>query len=237
MHSYLSSDEPPEPTARLAPRRASLHAEYVSATDPGVCSTLDGWMHEIEQLERSPVCALSRAKLQDSRRICGELLHVLRGTGPGEGSASERSFVAVRALGRTQALASMFACPGATFIELIATAPWNLLGKEDPRDPRTIHGAGSTLMNHAVSWSLARGCAGRVALQADNPRALRYYERMGFRRMTPEHQPLALVPQGDSGWSPEILRIARGRPGPDEERAPWLLLDPTPDIRRASTSM
>ena len=88
-------------------------------------------------------------------------------------------------------------------------------------------------MRHAVSWSLSRGCGGRVALQADNPRALVYYEHIGFRRMTPADGPLAFVPQGDAGWSPEILRVALGCPGPDEERAPWLVLEPMPDARRA----
>ncbi|HTP29010.1 MAG TPA: GNAT family N-acetyltransferase [Anaeromyxobacteraceae bacterium] len=187
-------------------------------------------------LEKRPVCALSREKLQDSRRICRELLNVLRGTELGEGSTRERSLVAVGALGRTQALASMFACPGGTFVELIATAPWNLLGKNDPPDPRTIHGAGSALVSYAVSWSLARGCAGRVALQAENPRAFRYYERTGFRRMMPEDEPLGLVPRGESGWSPEILRVARGCPGPDEDRSPWLVFDLLRGARRALTS-
>ena len=231
MYSYRSSDEPPEPAARPALGRASLRAEQVSPSDPAWCSTLEGWLEAIRQLEGRPVSAATRIKLEDSRRICSELLQVLRGTGPGEGRAAERSLLAVRALGRTQALSTMFACPGATFIELIATAPWNLLGREDPSDPRTVRGAGSTLVRHAVTWSQARGCAGRVALQADNPRALSCYEHMGFRRMQPEDGPLAFVPRGDRGWSPEILRVAQGCPEPDEKSSPWLLFDPAPDAR------
>lgn len=228
MYSYRSSDEPPERTARPDKGRASLCSEHVSTRDPSWCITLEDWLGAIHQLEGSPVSPLTRAKLQDSHRICKELLHVLRGTEPGEGRACERSLIAVRALGWTQALSSMFACPGGTFIELMATAPWNLLGKDDPADPRTLHGAGSALIKQAVSWSRLRGCGGRVALQAENPRTLGFYERIGFRRMAPDDGPLALVPRGESDWSPEILRVAQGCPGPEEERAPWLVLDPVP---------
>ncbi len=235
MYSYRSPDEPPERTARPEVGRASLYSEHVSPTDPAWCATLEAWLGTIRLFESSSVSQLTRAKLQDSQRICAELLHVLRGTEPGEGRARERSLVAVRALGCTQALSSMFACPGGTFIELMATAPWNLLGKDDPPDPRTLHGAGSALVGQAVSWSRLRGCAGRVALQAENPRTLRFYARIGFRRMAADDAPLTLVPRGESGWSPEILRVAQGCPGPDEERAPWLVLDPVSAAGRVLT--
>lgn len=238
MYSYQSADEPPERTARPAAAgwAPPLSAERVPATDPIWSTTLDVWLEAIRRLERAPISPLARAKLQDSRRICTELVHVLRGEEPGEGRACERSLLAVRALGCTQALSSMFACPGGTFIELMATAPWNLLGKGDPPDPRTLHGAGSALVGEAVRWSRLRGCGGRVALQAENPRTLRFYERIGFRRMAPEDGPLTLVPPGESGWSPEILRVAQGCPGPDEERAPWLVLDPVPAVGRLRTA-
>jgi Acetyltransferase (GNAT) family len=229
VYSYRSSDEPPERTARPdAGRAPSLFAESVPATDPRWCATLEDWLETIHLLERAPVSSLTRAKLQDSRRICTELLHVLSGSEQGEGRASERSLFAVRALGCTQGLSSMFACPRGTFIELMATAPWNLLGKDDPPDPRTLHGAGSALVAQAETWSRLRGCGGRVALQAENPRTLRFYARLGFRVMTPHDEPLALVPRGELDWSPEIQRVARGCPGPDEERAPWLVLEPVP---------
>ena len=233
MNLYRSSDEPPERNARPGVGRASLDPEYVSTTDPGWCDTLEAWLGAIEQLESYRLCTLSRARLQDSHRICKELLHVLRGSEPGEGRSCDRSLLAVGCLGRTQALSSMFACPRGTFVELIATAPWNLLGKDDPPDPRTLRGAGSALMGEAVSWSRRRGRGGRVALQAENPRTLGFYERTGFRRMVPADEPLTLVPRGESGWSPEILRMVRGCPGPDEERSSWLVLDPAPTARRA----
>jgi len=233
VYSYRSADEPPERIARPEARRAfSLSAERVSISDPTWCTTLDAWLDVIHRLERAPISPVTKAKLQDSRRICTELVHVLRGTEHGEGRVRERSLLAVRALGCTQALSSMFACPGGTFIELMATAPWNLLGRDDPPDPRTLHGAGSALVGEAVRWSQLRGCGGRVALQAENPRTLRFYERIGFRRMAPGDEPLALVPRGESGWSPEILRVAQGCPGPDEERAPWLVLDPVHAVSR-----
>jgi Acetyltransferase (GNAT) family len=233
MYSYRPDEEPPERTARLEARRASsLSAERVSISDPIWCTTLDTWLDGIRRLERAPVSPLTKAKLLDSRRICTELVHVLRGKEPGEGRVCERSLFAVRALGCTQALSSMFACSGGTFIELMATAPWNLLGKDDPPDPRTLHGAGSALVGEAMSWSRLRGCGGRVALQAENPRTLGFYERIGFRRMAPGDEPLSLVPRGESGWSPEILRVAQGCPGPDEERAPWLVLDPVQAVGR-----
>lgn len=228
MNTYLSSDEPPKRVARPIAGRARLRPECASPQDPVWCELLESWLHEIHVLERSSRSPLVRARLQDSDRICTELLQVLRGIEFGEGCASERSLVAVRALGRTQALSTMFACPGGTFIELIATAPWNLL---DPPDPRTLRGAGTALVGHAVSWSRLRGCLGRVALQAENPRTFRFYERFGFRRMVPEDAPLELVPMGESGWSLEVLRVAQGCPGPEEELSPWLVLDPPADAR------
>jgi len=224
---YRSADEPPQRTARPEARRAfSLSAERVSISDPTWCTTLDAWLDVIGPLKHAPVSPATKAKLEDSRRICSEFVRVLRGKEPGEGRGCERSLFAVRALGYTQALSSMFACPEGTFIELMATAPWNLLGKDDPPDPRTLHGAGSALVGEAVSWSRLRGCGGRVALQAENPRTLGFYQRIGFRRMAPGDKPLALVPRGESGWSPEILRVAEGCQGPEEERAPWLVLNP-----------
>ena len=57
-------------------------------------------------------------------------------------------------------------------------------------------------------------------------RAAAFYERLGFRRMCPDDGPLSLVPPGDGGWSPEILRVAAGRPGSKEREMPLLLLEP-----------
>ncbi len=226
MISYRSVDDPPKPTARPPAGRASLRAELASADDPTYGAVLESWLGALADLEQKPLSASTRDKLSDSRRIVSELLRVLRGEEDGEGRARDRSLLHVRGLGRVQALSSMFACPGGLFIELIATAPWNLLGKDDPRDPRTLHGAGSALVERAIAWSRRRGCRGRVALQAGSLGALRFYERFGFRRMVPSDRPLSLVPPGENGFSPEILRVAAGTPGAEEERSPWLLLEP-----------
>jgi hypothetical protein len=120
----------------------------------------------------------------------------------------------------------MFACPRGTFVELLATAPWNLLGPTDPRDPRTVRGAGTALVQAARQWSARRGCGGAVALQAANARAAAFYERLGFRAMHAGDAPLSLVPPGDAGWSPSVLRLSRGHPGSEESASPWMLLEP-----------
>ena len=86
--------------------------------------------------------------------------------------------------------------------------------------------AGTALLAHASAWSAACGAGGAVALQAENPRAAAFYERLGFRRMTPADDPLSVVPRGERGWSPEIQRVALGRPGAEEARSPWLVLGP-----------
>src|SRR6266542_4844592 len=44
---------------------------------------------------------------------------------------------------RVRLATTRFACPRGTFVELLVTAPWNLLGPDDPRDPRTARGAGT----------------------------------------------------------------------------------------------
>lgn len=177
-------------------------------------------------LARGAVIHETRLRLEDGRRIQQELSNVLDGVEPGEGTATHRNLFVARAGGRIQAVASMFTCPRAVFVELVATAPWNLLAAADPEDARTVRGAGSTLVQHARTWSLATGRGGRVALQAENPRCRAYYEHHGFERMTATDRPFELVPPGDHGFSPEVRRVAEGREGPAEEKSPWMLLDP-----------
>lgn len=225
MHSQCSADDPPKPISRPSAAPATFDLERLSPNDTSWWSTLRGWQLTISTLRRGAVSTSTRVRLGDAERICDELLRVLQGAEPGEGRARDRVLFEVRGRDVVQALATMFACPGGTFIELIVTAPWNLLGEADPVDSRTIRGAGSALIRHAVSWSRLRGCGGRIALQAENPRTLAFYERAGFRRMQPEDDPLELVPPGDLNWSPEILRLAHRIPDPGGERSPWLVLD------------
>ena len=81
-------------------------------------------------------------------------------------------------------------------------------------------------MLHASALARASGAGGRVTLQAENPRSLAVYERMGFTRIRPSDAPLALVPKNGKGWSAPVLRLAQGKLGPEERNSPWMILDP-----------
>ena len=233
MISCRGLDEPPERLARPLPGRASFQTSSSDhPADPLARATLEAWLASIPGLEALALSPLTRVRLEDCRRICEELRAVLSGTESGEGRASERTLHFASVEGHIQALSSMFACPGGTFIELLATAPWNILGHADPPDPRTVRGAGTALVMEAMAWSSRRGCGGRVALQAENPRTLPYYEKLGFFVMQPSHRPLLFVPRGEKGWSSSIQRVALGMPGREEERSPWLLLDPMVQARQ-----
>jgi hypothetical protein len=229
MPSCTTSEEPPSSIARALPARAvPVSCSIVPARDAGARATLDAWLDAIPVLEARRLVPPTRARLADSRAVCGELARVLAGTEAGEGRASERVLHVATARGRAQGLCTMFACAGGTFVELLVTAPWNVLGPDDPDDPRTVRGAGTALVSVASQWSAARGCGGAVALQAATSRASAFYERLGFRALRAEDEPLSLVPAGDAGWSASILRLARGRPGPEERESPWMVLEPRP---------
>lgn len=229
-----TSEEPPSSFARaaLATRASPVLCTPADPRDPGTRATLAAWLDAIPVLERRPLTPETRARLADSRAVIGELARVLDGTEAGEGRSADRTLHLATARGRVQGVGALFACPRATFVELLATAPWNVLGPGDPPDPRTVRGAGTALVAAASAWSAARGAGGAVALQAATLRAATFYERLGFRPMRAEDGPLGLVPPGDAGWSPEILRVAAGRPGPREREMPWLVLEP----RRAFAS-
>ena len=221
-----TSEDPPSSLARAeAPARASILCTSANPRDRGVRATLEAWLEAIPILERRALSAPTRTRLEDSLAVCRELARVIDGIEAGEGRAAERTLHLATVRGRVQGLCTMFGCPGGTFVELLVTAPWNLLGPGDPPDPRTVRGTGTALVAAASSWSAVRGCGGAVALQAATLRAAAFYERLGFRRMRPEDRPLALVPPGDEGWSPEILRVAAGRPGLREHEMPWLFLE------------
>lgn len=221
------SDEPPSLLARVVqPRALPFVCTAVPARDPETRATLQAWLDAIPVLERRTLAAQTRARLGDSRDVCAELARVLDGTERGEGRASERTLHLATARGRVHGISSMFACPGGTFVELLVTAPWNLLGPDDPSDPRTVRGAGTALVASAIAWSLRRGRGGTVALQSATLRAAEFYERLGFRLMRPADAPLSLVPPGEGGWSSSVMRLARGRPGAEERESPWMLLEP-----------
>lgn len=221
-----TSEDPPSLLARAFVARAPrIACTTIHPEDPLARATLQAWLAAIPILRRRRLTPATRTRLADCRRICLELLRVLEGAEAGEGRAAERTLHVALARSRVHAMSSMFACPGGTFIELLVTAPWNLLSPEDPQDPRSVRGAGTALVAKASEWSRLRGCGGAVALQAANQRVVGFYDHLGFREMRPEDRPLALVPRGDAGWSRSITRVARGRRGAEERRCPWLLLE------------
>lgn len=221
----MPSDEPFERIARQ-PRPASFRILSLSPADPDLRAELRAWDWVARSLLSRGVSAATRPRLQDSRRIVAELTGVLDGHEEGEGRPPDRLIRAAVHRGQIQGLASVFLCPRAAFIELLATAPWNLLAPEDPADARSVRGAGRALVLHASALARANGAGGRVTLQAENPRSLTIYERMGFTRIRPSDAPLALVPKNGKGWSAPILRLAQGKPGPEERISPWMILDP-----------
>lgn len=222
-----SHDDPYERCARPGTGRASFRIAALTADDPSLPSILREWDWVSRSLlSGGAVAAATRLRLEDSRRIVGELARVLDGAEPGEGPPDARAVIAAVAAGRVQALATTFACPRAIFVELLATAPWNLLAPGDPPDGRGVRGAGRALLEEAERAGQRDGQGGRVALQAENPRALAVYERLGFERMLPSDAPLALVPRGDDGWSPAVIRLARKRASREDAASPWLLRDP-----------
>jgi hypothetical protein len=221
----MPADDPFERSARQ-PRPASFKITSISPADPDLRAVLRGWDWVARSLLSRGVSAGTRPRLLDSRRIVEELLGVLDGHEEGEGPPPDRLIRAAVHRGRIQGLASVFLCPRAAFIELLASAPWNLLAPEDPPDARSVRGAGRALVLHAGTLSRESGAGGRVTLQAENPRSLAVYERMGFTRIRPSDAPLALVPRGGKGWSAPVLRLARGEAGPEERSSPWMILDP-----------
>lgn len=229
MPAVHTLDEPPERRARPDPGWALELRTDLSPGDPAVRATLDHWIATAALLAARPASPRTRLKLEDCRRIARELLDVLDGREPGEGTPERRRLLGLSSQGRLQALVSAFVCPRGTFVELLASAPWNLLGPDDPTDLRTVRGAGSALLRRLEERSRGRGHGGRLALLAENPRSRERYARLGFRLMRPTDRPLDLVPPGRAGWSASIRRVAAGTPGPEEERSPWLVLEP-PEI-------
>ncbi len=224
--TLTSLDDPHERCAR-ADARAELTLHHLDPGDALLRAGLAEWEHLSRSLlGAGDLGAETRLRLEDDLRIIEELRNVLAGVEPGEGTARDRNLCAAFGHGRLQGVCSYFECAGGVFIELLATAPWNLLRGAERPDRRAMRGVGQALIQHAVRRAYATGHGGRVALQAENPRCLTHYQRIGFELMRPSDLPLTLVPKGDKGWSPEVLRVARGQCGPEERRSPWLLLDP-----------
>jgi hypothetical protein len=224
--NLTSLDDPHERCAR-ADARAQLTLHHLDPGDPLLCAGLAEWERlATALLGAGDLGAETRPRIADDLRIIVELRNVLAGVEPGEGTARERELYGAFAQGRLQGICSLFVCPGGVFIELLASAPWNLL-RESAAERRAVRGVGQALIAQAARLSFAAGHRGRVTLQAENPRCLHHYLRLGFEPMRPSDLPLTLVPRGAHGWSPEVLRVARGQLGPAERASPWLLLDPS----------
>ncbi|HYD40815.1 MAG TPA: N-acetyltransferase [Anaeromyxobacter sp.] len=231
----MPSDDPLERSARPQ-RAASFRILPLDPGDPDLRALLRRWDWIARSLLSRGVSPPTRARLLDWRRVGGELLAVLEGQEEGEGASTERLVRAAVHRGEVQAVATIFLCRRAAFVELLVSAPWNLLGPDDPPEARAVRGAARALVGAASALARAGGARGRVALQAENPRCQAFYERMGFSLMRPSDAPLALVPRGKKGWSAPVVRLARGEAGPEERRAPWMLLDPEPRQLRVAVA-
>ena len=219
-----SFEDPAERIARPAPG-VGFTILTVDARDGALAAELTAWRVIAMALAAREEAAATRVRLEDDHRIVGELADSLAGA---EAREDRRYLVAV-ATGRVQAVCALFDCAGGAFVELVATAPWNLVRRAQP-DPRAAPGAGAALVAAAERRARARGCGGRVALQAENARARHAYERLGFAAMQSSDVPLALVPPGEVGWwSDSIARLARGCPAPEDVLAPWMPRDPERD--------
>jgi hypothetical protein len=228
MPTSTTLDEPEERIARAARPRARFTHRDVDPGDAALLARLRAWASAARTL--AAVEAEATLQLEDDLRILEELERVLTGDEDGEGTSDARRVVAAVAEGSVQGICSWFACPRGAFVELLAVAPWNLLRRGGAPDPRAVPGAGRALVAEVSRRSRALGSGGRVALQAENPRARAAYERMGFARMRPSDVPLALVPPGAHGWSESLRRLARGRVALADARQPWMLLDPAPAL-------
>jgi hypothetical protein len=224
---FVAATEPPERRARPLRGRASFTVEHLPEDDPELEDALGSWDWIARSLlAGGQASAETRLRLEDGRRIAAEIARVLAGAEDGEGDAAERTVTVARHRGRIQAVATWLPCRRSIFVELLAAAPWNLLAPGDPPDGRAVRGSGPALLACLSRLSRTTGRGGRLALQAENPRARAVYERLGFSVMRPSDAPLANVPSGKKGWSDSVVRLARGRPGADERAMPWMLLDP-----------
>ena len=91
-------------------------------------------------------------------------------------TAEPKTFRGVRdRAGRLQAAAIIYQRSNYLEVDLIATAPWNIL----PNQPESIKGAGTALMENLVKESVDLGFGGRLKLYAI-PHAKQFYEKIGL---------------------------------------------------------
>lgn len=101
--------------------------------------------------------------------------------------------------GRLQAAAIVHQRSDYLEVDLIATAPWNVLQNQ----PQSVKGAGTALMEELVKESIGLGFVGRLKLYAV-PRAKQFYEKIGLEETL----------EGDWELTPQAAQrfLARRRP-------------------------
>ncbi|BDG07345.1 N-acetyltransferase [Anaeromyxobacter paludicola] len=234
MHTSL--DDPEERCARLPRGRASFTIHRLPP-DAALLGLIHEWEAKARELRRRDVAAETRRRLSDDERLLFDLEETLTGEKPGEADAPGRVLRVARSGGRVQAVAALFRCRRAIFVEYLVAAPWNLLGPDDPPAIESRRGAGTALLVQAVRTSLAVGRGGRVALQAENPRCLAVYEHLGFQRMRPADLPRTLVPSREGWWTEPAARLAAGVESLAERESPWLLFDPARAPRQGALAL
>ncbi len=98
-----------------------------------------------------------------------------------EASDRPKNFISVRDVkGRLQASAYVTSRNGYLYLELLASAPWNVA--RIPGDEKVVKGAGTTAIVAVIKESVKRGYGGKVQLEA-LPNAVPFYEKLGFDRV------------------------------------------------------
>ncbi|MFI0434840.1 MAG: GNAT family N-acetyltransferase [Parachlamydiaceae bacterium] len=70
------------------------------------------------------------------------------------------------------------------YISYISTAPWNLrIQTDENKDPRSVEGAATALIEAAIYESIKKGTKGAVALESV-PAAQDFYKKLGFKETT-----------------------------------------------------
>lgn len=100
-------------------------------------------------------------------------------------TAKSSNFVGVKdSKGNLQAAATFMEEDDHLYLDYLATAPWNVKGK----DSRAVKGAGTSAMEMLIKTSFAKGYGGRIKLDT-LPGAKSFYEKIGFIVPNPKGAP------------------------------------------------
>lgn len=92
--------------------------------------------------------------------------------------------------GNLQATAMVSLGPNFLYVNLIATAPWNIISVI--ADERAVRGAGRGLMELIVRYNIDRGNAGEIKLTSKRE-SLEFYKNLGFQKDPNSSDELDLV--------------------------------------------